>query len=143
MGRIPPGVRTVAVTVAGAVVLNLAVYALGRLAGGDFRFTSAGLPAEVDAVTVAGFTAVPLLVGLTLAAVLARFWSWAVYAGLVVAPVLALGTVPIMTIPADFDDVSTITLALCHVALVPVTVLGLLALRRVTPGAVQRVRRPR
>lgn len=133
MGRVPPSVRTIAVTVAVAVVLNLVIYGLGRAGGGDFRFTSAGRPAQVDAVTVAGFTAVPLLVGMTLAAVLARVWPWVVYAGLVVAPVIALGTILVMTIPADLDDVSTITLALCHVALAPVTNFGLLALRRRRP----------
>ncbi|MFC4060874.1 DUF6069 family protein [Planomonospora corallina] len=124
------GALTVAVTVAAAVVLNLVIYGIGRAAGGGFRFTAAGQAAEVDAITVVGFTVLPLLTGMTLAAVLARIWPWAVPAGLAVAPVIALGTIPVMTIPADFDDASTITLALCHVALVPVTAAGLLALRR-------------
>ena len=38
----------------------------------------------------------------------------------------AIGT---MTVPADLDTTSTIFLALMHVALVPVTILGLHALR--------------
>ncbi|MBB6346895.1 DUF6069 family protein [Nonomuraea muscovyensis] len=119
----------VAATVAVALVLNLAVYAVGRALGGDFRFTAEGRPAEVDATTLGGFTAVPLLIGMTLVALLSRVWRWVILAAMVVAPALALVTVPIMTIPADLDDTSTVTLALCHVALVPVTLAGLLALR--------------
>ncbi|MEU6716763.1 DUF6069 family protein [Nonomuraea sp. NPDC046802] len=119
----------VAATVAAALVLNLAIYAVGRALGGDFRFTAEGQPAEVDAITLVGFTSVPLLVGMTVVALLSRIWRWAILVAMVVAPALALVTVPIMTIPADLDEASTITLALCHIALVPVTLTGLLALR--------------
>ncbi|GIH96564.1 DUF6069 family protein [Planobispora siamensis] len=126
----PGRVLTVVATVAAAAVLNLVVYGLGRAAGGDFRFTASGVPAEVDAITVTGFTVLPLLAGMTLVAALVRIWPWVVNAALAVAPALALGTILIMTIPADFDTTSKITLASCHVALVPVTVAGLLTLRR-------------
>ncbi|SDJ41154.1 DUF6069 family protein [Nonomuraea jiangxiensis] len=119
----------VAATVMVALVLNLAIYAVGRALGGDFRFTAQGRPAEVDATTLGGFTVVPLLVGMTLAALLSRIWRPVILVAMVVAPALALVTIPIMTIPADLDEASTITLALCHVALVPVTLAGLLALR--------------
>ncbi|MDF2708354.1 MAG: hypothetical protein K0R62_4006 [Nonomuraea muscovyensis] len=71
----------------------------------------------------------PLLIGMTLVALLSRVWRWVILAAMAVAPALALVTVPIMTIPADLDDTSTVTLALCHVTLVPVTLAGLLALR--------------
>ena len=67
--------------------------------------------------------------GLVLAALLARRWPGVLRAGQVVAPVLALVTVPLMTLPADFDGLSTATLALCHVVLAPVSVLALRALR--------------
>ncbi|MFC5748052.1 DUF6069 family protein [Actinomadura rugatobispora] len=112
-----------------ALVLNLAIYAVGRALGGDFRFTAEGRPAEVDGITLVGFTSVPLLVGMTLVALLSRIWRWVIAVAMVVAPALALVTVPIMTIPADLDEASTITLALCHIALVPVTLTGLLVLR--------------
>jgi Family of unknown function (DUF6069) len=125
---------TVVATVAAALFLNLVIYGLGRAAGGDFRFTASGQPAEVDALTVAGFTVLPLLVGMTAVAVLTRIWPWVVPAALVVAPATALGTILVMTIPADFDDTSKITLALCHVMLVPVTVAGVLRLRRQRHG---------
>jgi hypothetical protein len=120
----------VVATVAGALVLNLVIYALGRAAGGEFRFTGSGQPAEVDAITVASFTVLPLLLGMTVVAALVRIWPWVVPAAMVVAPAIALGTILVMTIPVDLDDISTVTLALCHVALVPVAVAGLLALRR-------------
>ncbi|GAA2999564.1 DUF6069 family protein [Streptosporangium longisporum] len=119
----------VAATVAVATAANLVVYALGRAAGGTFRFTASGRAAEVDALTVAGFTVLPLLLGMTLVAVLSRRLRWIVPAALVVAPLLALVTVPVMTLPADLDTVSTVTLALCHVVLAPVAVAGLLAIR--------------
>lgn len=112
-----------------AVAVNVLVYAGGRALGGSFRFTSGTGPAQVNAVTVAGFTAVPLLAGLTVAALAARRWPWLITVGLIAAPTLALSTIAIMTLPADLDPISTVTLALCHVVLVPVAVLALLRLR--------------
>jgi len=125
-----PAVVVVLGAVVVAVALNLVVYAAGRAAGGRFTFTAPAGPAEVDAATVAGFTAVPLLVGLALAALLARRWAWVVPVALVVAPALALVTIVVMTLPADLDAVSTVTLALCHVVLAPVAVLALRRLPR-------------
>jgi hypothetical protein len=129
----PVRARPAAVVVAGAVlvavVVNLAIYGIGRAVGADFAFTAAGgSPTTVDAVTVAGFTAVPLLVGLTAAALLRR-WSWVIPTALVVAPLLAVATIFLMTIPADLDTRSTVALACCHLALVPISVLALRALR--------------
>ena len=120
----------VLVAVGVALVVNLGVYALGRLLGGSFRFTAPAGPTEVDALTVGGFTVVPLLVGLALAALLGRRWPWVLTVALVVAPALALVTIVVMTLPVDLDAVSTATLALCHVVLAPVAVLALLRLRR-------------
>ncbi|MEU8818653.1 DUF6069 family protein [Actinoplanes sp. NPDC048796] len=111
--------------VAVAVAVNLLVYAVGRAAGGTFRFTTSGEPAEVDALTVAGFSAVPLLIGLTAVALLG---PWAARTALVLAPLLALATIPLLTLPADFDTVSTVTLALCHLTLVPFAVAAIRAL---------------
>jgi hypothetical protein len=121
----------VAATIILAVFVNVVIYAIGRAAGGTFRFASTSGPAEVDALTVVGFTVVPLLLGTTLVALLVRVWPWVVPVALVVAPAFALVTIPVMTLPAGFDLTSTITLALCHVAMVPIVVFGLLALRAV------------
>jgi hypothetical protein len=119
----------VAATITVAVLVNLVIYTIGRAAGGSFRFDSPSGPAEVDALTVVGFTVVPLLLGLTVVALLVRVWPWVVPVALVVAPAIALVTILVMTLPAGFDAASTIALGLCHVAVVPTTVLGLLALR--------------
>ena len=114
-----------------AVVVNLTIYVLGRAVGATFELTVAGDGrSTVDAATVAGFTAVPLLVGLGLAALLGPRWSWVYPTAFVVGPALAVATILVMTVPADLDTASTITLACMHLALVPVVVLALRALRR-------------
>jgi hypothetical protein len=112
-----------------AVLVNLAVFGVGRLAGGSFLFTAPNIgPTTVDPVTVAGFSAVPLGLGLLIITALARPLPWTVPVASVVAPVLAVVTIALMTVPADFDVVSTVTLAACHVTLAPISVL---ALRRI------------
>lgn len=116
--------------VVGAVVCNLLVYGVGRLAGGDFAFTRAGSTVDVDAVTVAGFSAVPLGLGLIVVALLARRLFWIARVAIVVAPVLAIATIAIMTIPVDSDTVSPMTLATCHLTLVPISIV---AIRRLRP----------
>ncbi|GAA4608214.1 hypothetical protein BJY16_006725 [Actinoplanes octamycinicus] len=129
-----PRAALVATAAGVAVLVNLAVYLAGRAVGGTFTFTSSTGPARVDAVTVAGFTAVPLLLGLTAVALLAPRAAWVIRVALVAGPALAAGTVLAMTLPADFDTVSTITLALCHLTLVPITVAAVLALGRRPAG---------
>ena len=119
----------VAATVAAAVAVNLVVYTGGSAMGADFTFTSSGQATHVDALTVVGFTAVPLSIGLTAVALLCRRWPVVATLAMVVAPVLAVATVLVMTVPADFDTASTVTLALCHLTLAPLSVLGIRALR--------------
>ncbi|MEU8664241.1 hypothetical protein, partial [Actinoplanes philippinensis] len=110
----------------------------GRLTGGDFRFTSPSGPAQVDAVTVAGFSVIPLAAGLAVVAVLAPRAGWVVRAAQIAGPLLAVATIAGMTLPADFDTISTISLALCHLTLVPIIVVAAAALgrSRVTAEAV-------
>lgn len=121
------GSRAVVVlaAVVAAVAINLLVFAVGRLAGGDFAFTQAGSTAHVDAVTVAGFSAVPLGLGLTVVALLARRLLWITRVAIVVAPVLAVATIAIMTIPVDLDTISTVTLSTCHLTLVPISIIAI------------------
>lgn len=111
-----------------AVAVNLVIYGIGRAAGGTFRFTSPSGPTEVDASTVAGFSAVPLLIGLTAVALLAPFATWVIRAAMVVGPMLAVGTILLMTLPADFDTTSRVALALCHVTLVPISIAAVRAI---------------
>ena len=130
-GRLKTRAAIVVAAALAAAVVNLLVYAVGRAAGGTFAFTSAGTPAEVNAVTVAGFSALPLAVGLAVVALLARRRR-AIRAALIAGPALAVLTILIMTIPADLDTTSTITLALCHLTLVPIMII---AIRRLAATA--------
>ena len=131
LGR--PGI--VAATVVAAVLVNLLIYTLGRVAGATYTFTAAGQPAEVDAITLIGFTALPLTVGMSIAATLSLWWRWVIPAALIVAPVLELGSILPMILPSDHDTASKVALALCHAALVPVSIVGLRAIRSLGPKA--------
>ncbi|WP_394618844.1 hypothetical protein JNUCC0626_07005 [Lentzea sp. JNUCC 0626] len=111
-----PGV--VALTVVGAVVINLVIYALGSALGASFDFTSAAGAAHVDAFT--------------LAAVLARR-RWVVPVAAGIAVTLAIVTVPVMVFAVDFDTASAITLTAAHLAVGAAAVVGLLLLRLSRP----------
>ena len=120
---------TVLAAVALAVVVNVLIYAVGRAADGDFTFTRAGSTMTVDAITVAGFSAVPLGVGLAVVALLVGRVPRIAPLASVVAPFLAVVTVLLMTIPVDLDTVSTVALAACHLTLVPISLLAIRRLR--------------
>ncbi|GAA3779966.1 hypothetical protein GCM10022225_80270 [Plantactinospora mayteni] len=128
----PERSRTAVVALSGAtaVAVNLVIYGIGRAAGGSFRFTSATGPAEVYAITVAGFSLIPLLVGLTAVALLAPFAAWVVRAAFIIGPTLALGTILVMTAPANLDTTSKVALALCHLTLVPISIVAVRAIAR-------------
>jgi hypothetical protein len=123
-----PKILIIAAAVGTAAVVNLILYGIGRAAGGTFRFTASGGPAVVDGITVVAFSVVPLLVGLVAVALLARFGGWVIRTALVVGPLLAIATIALMTLPADLDTTSTVTLALCHLVLVPVIIVAVRAL---------------
>ena len=71
---------------------------------------------------MAGFSVVPLILGLTAVALLGRRRQ---RAALVAGPAPAVGTILGMTVPAGFDTTSTVTLALCHLTLVPIVVAAI------------------
>lgn len=116
--------------IATAVLVNLLAYAIGRLAGGDFTFNRDGTRVAVDALTVAGFSAVPLGVGLAIVALTSPRLPWVTRVAVVVAPLLAVATIALMTLPVNLDTVSTLTLASCHLTLVPISIV---AIRRLRP----------
>jgi hypothetical protein len=66
--------------------------------------------------------------GLSLVTLLAPRFGWVIPAATLVAPLLAVVTIVIMTLPADLDAVSTATLAACHLALAPISVLAVRAI---------------
>lgn len=121
-------------SVAAAVAINLVVYAFGRMLGGTFRFTAAMGSTVVEPLTLIGFTAVPLAIGLAAVAITGRWLRWVFPVAMVVAPILELGSIIGMTLPADFDLTSVLTLAACHAMLVPVSLVAISALRRRVPG---------
>lgn len=120
---------TIITTALIALAINLVVYAIGTIAGASFDFTVDGTSEHVYALLLAAFTVIPMVVGLTLVALLARWWPQVIPLALVIAPVLAIGTIFIMTLPTDLDTASTVTLAITHVVVAVVTVAGVLALR--------------
>lgn len=128
-----PGVVVAAVVA--AVLANLGLYALGSAAGAGYAFTSQGEPAAVGPLTLAAFTAVPLAIGLATAALLMPRWSSVGRVGIVLAPVLGLGSIWAMPLQTDLDAPSRVTLSLTHVMVTAAAVLALLALRSMQAAA--------
>jgi len=123
-------VLIIAAAVGAAVLINLILYGIGRAAGGTFHFTATTGPAVVDGVTVAAFSALPLLAGLVAVALLSRFGAWVIRTALIVGPLLAVATIVVMTLPTDLDATSKVTLALCHLVLVPIIIVAVRLLGR-------------
>ena len=110
---------------------------LGRAPAARSTFTAPTGPAHVDPVTRRRVHApCRCTLGLAVAGSARPLVEGRVPPALVVAPVLELGSILVMTVPADLDPTSKMTLAACHVALVPVTVVAVLALRKRAARAV-------
>ncbi|MCA9833836.1 MAG: hypothetical protein KC435_07830 [Thermomicrobiales bacterium] len=126
-------------TAVAAVVVNLIIYTIGSIAGGTYDFTNGGKDYHVDPWTLSGFTGIPLLIGLTVAALLSRKWSWVIIVALVIGPLAAVGTIFTMTVPSDLDTTSKIALGAAHVSLGLFAIGGVLALRSRIPNTVHRL----
>ncbi len=130
--RVPALHRAVAVVggVVVAVLANLVLWVIGELAGGSFETTDAdGQVMDVAPGGAVVLTTVPLFVGLTVAVLASYLWVGVLRVAEVVGAVAALGTIA-LTVAADFDTASTITLSLMHVTLVPVMIVALEGVRR-------------
>jgi hypothetical protein len=110
------------------------IYAIGGVAGATYRFTSQGASALVDPLTLVGFTTVPLVFGLTVAAALSRRWRWVVPVGILLAAVAGLASIWAMPLQTDLDAPSMIALSLTHLVVAAAAVGGLLLLLRRLPG---------
>ena len=132
LARVPVPVLVVGAVVV-AVVLNLIAFAIGVGAGGTFEGDSPMGSIVVGPLNVVMLTALPLGVALVAVAVIRRWWRGVTTVALVAGPVLELGSIFAMTLPAGFDATSTAALVACHILMVPVTVVALLALRRGLP----------
>jgi len=115
----------IVITVLGVLAFNLLIYVVGRACGGAFTYTQSGRTSRVDAAAVAAMSVAPATIGLTLVAWLSQRWPGLVTTAKVIAPVLAVATIGLMTLPARFDTTSTLFLATMHLALIPGTVLAL------------------
>ncbi len=122
-------VQAVFGTVVAALLLNLLVYGVGVAAGGSFELTSNDERATVGAGTVAGMTAIPLLVGMVVTALLSLRWVGVIRVAQGVGPVLSLATIA-GTVAADFDATSTVTLSAMHVVIAALIIAGLELMRR-------------
>ncbi|WP_204358274.1 DUF6069 family protein [Streptosporangium sp. 'caverna'] len=120
----------IAGTVTAALGVNLAIWLIGTAAGGKFEYVSDGKTASSTPWFVAAETAVPLALGLTLAALIAIKWRRIIPIAQVIGVLLALGTAigPFVT---DFDSTtSTVSLALMHLVVATAVVLGLAAVSK-------------
>ncbi|MGH3612217.1 MAG: DUF6069 family protein [Pseudonocardia sp.] len=122
-------VQAVVATVVAALLVNLVIWAIGAAAGGSFELTNGDVTQSAAPGGVVVMTVVPLLVGMTLAALLSYRWLGAIRVAQVVGPALALLTI-VSTLMADFDGPSTVALTAMHVAIAPIVVAGLEAMRR-------------
>ncbi|MEV6924470.1 DUF6069 family protein [Dactylosporangium sp. NPDC051485] len=120
----------IAAMLAGLLLANLAVYAIGRALGGAFTYRQNGADVRVDPVAVTVMSLVPLVSGLGLVAALSRKWPAAILVARIAAPALAVATIAVMTIPAGFDTTSAVSLAAMHLTTIPPTLIALNALPR-------------
>lgn len=127
--RVARSAAVVVASVVAALVTNLVLWAVGLAAGGSFYHTDAGEVVSAAPGGVVLMTVVPLTVGLAVAALLALWWDGIVRIAQVVGALLPLATIQ-GTIAADFDTPSTVALALMHVVVALVAVLGLEVLHR-------------
>lgn len=121
--------QAVIFTTVAALAVNLVLWLIGLAAGGSYELTDSGTTMAVAPGGVVMLTVVPVLIGTALAAIISKWWLPVIRVAQVVGVVAPLGTIA-MTIAADFDTVSTVTLSLMHVAIAVVLPLGLEAMRR-------------
>ncbi|KAA0017979.1 DUF6069 family protein [Antrihabitans cavernicola] len=125
-------VRAVIGTALVAVVVNLAIWLIGLAAGGDFMVTDdVKGPISAAPVGVIVMTVIPIVVGMTAAALLSLRWGSIIRVAQVIGAILPIATIA-MTIGSDFDGVSTVSLSLMHIVVAATVVLGLQAIRNKT-----------
>lgn len=121
-------IAVLAAALAGLLLANLAIYALGRALGGGFTYRQNGVDVPVEPVAITLLSLGPLLTGLAIAAVVARWWPRIITLARIAGPVFAVATIGVMTLPADFDTTSTVCLAAMHLATIPALLVALNAL---------------
>ncbi|MFF2088674.1 DUF6069 family protein [Nocardia sp. NPDC058176] len=128
---LPTLTRPVAVLggVVAAVALNLIVWGIGAAAGGSFTVVDGETVSDVAPGGVILMSAVPLLIGLTIAVLISYKWTGVLRVAAVVGSVLSILTIG-GTLSAGFDTATTVALSVMHVVLVPIMVIALEGVRR-------------
>lgn len=121
--------RSVLFSVGASLLANLVLWLVGLAAGGSFELTDGGTTTPVAPGGVVMLTVVPIVVGMGLAALISLRWIGVIRIAQVVGVLAPLGTIA-MTIDADFDAATTVTLALMHVVIAIVVPIGLESMRR-------------
>lgn len=119
----------IAAAAGGALVVNLVLWLIGAAAGGSFELTEAGERSDSAPGGVVVMTVIPLVVGLTLATVIALKWRGVIRIAQVIGAVAAVGSIAAPIIE-PFDGASTVALSLMHIVLAPVVVIALEAIGR-------------
>jgi hypothetical protein len=125
----------IAALLAGLLLTNLVIYAIGRALGGAFTYQQNGAAVRVEPIAVTFMSLAPLVFGLGVVAALSRKWPATIRVARIVAPTLAVATIAVMTIPAGFDTTSAVSLAAMHLAIIPASLLALNTLPHVPDRA--------
>ncbi|MGH3974727.1 MAG: DUF6069 family protein [Pseudonocardiaceae bacterium] len=112
-----------------AALCNLAILFIGRATGASFAYLDRGTLHAITAWGVIVTTVLPLVVGIGLAALLARWWFWVIRLAQVIGGGLALLSVAGPVI-ADTDGATRLALVLMHVVVAVAVVVTLEAIRR-------------
>lgn len=121
--------EAVAFATVGSVVLSALVWALFTAFGASFEVMDAGSVHEVGLSGVAMSAGIPVLVGVTLAALIAYFWTGVIRVAQVVGAALPLITI-VGSLSADTEVATKLGLALMHVVVAGFVVVGLELMRR-------------
>lgn len=112
-----------------ATAVNLAIWGVSALAGASLALLDNGEDYLIDAGSVIFSSAVPIVVGIALAALIARWWTGVIRVAQAVGALLAVGT--LWSVFAYGIGAGTITaLTLMHLVSGAVVVLALEGLRR-------------
>ncbi|MBE3000628.1 hypothetical protein IDM40_18255 [Nocardiopsis sp. HNM0947] len=113
-----------------ATVLNLLVWGTAQVSGASLVLVEAGEPDYVvQAGSVASSSIVPMVLGIVLASVIARWWPGVIRLAQVLGALLAVGTLwSVFTYGADAVTITSLTLM--HLISGAVVVLALEGLRR-------------
>lgn len=110
-----------------ATILNVVIWSVARLAGAELALPDEGVPYPITLDSVAVMSAVPMIVGIALAALIARWWTGVFRVAQVAGALLA-----VVTVGGVLDGAAGTVVALTSMHLVSgaVVVLALEGTRR-------------